>query len=494
MADRMNAAELPSDTPHVVIVGGGITGLSAAFYLQQAARAAGIALSYTLVERDDRLGGKIHTDTIDGAAYGAPGAFVVEAGPDSFIVQKPEALQLVHDLGLADRIMDVNEQRRSVHVLVKGRRIPLPDGLSLLAPTKLLPFALSPLISLRGKLRMALDLLIPPRRDDADETLADFVRRRFGSEALDKIGEPLLAGIHSSEAERQSMMATFPRFRALERKHGSLIRGMRAHRPPPGSRPSPFATLRGGVGELVAALARALDGRLLAGRGVASLSYLPSEDPAYRLRLDDGATLAADAVILTAPAFAAAELVAPFQPDLAEGLRQIRYATTATVSLAYPRAAVGDALDAVGLIIPRSEGCRINACTITSVKFSHRAPGDYALLRVFFGGARNPDVVALDDAAIVALARDELRAIYGIAADPLFSRIYRWQRSNPQYELGHLERVDALDRACPPGLLLAGSAYRGVGIPDCIRQGREAAERAVADLRERVQRMRFEQV
>lgn len=216
------------DYPHIVVVGGGISGLSAAFYLQKAARAAGLPLRYTLIERDARFGGKIQTDTI--AVPGAAGAFIVEGGPDSFITQKPWGMQLARDLGLEDQLMDTNEARRKVYVLVKGRLRPLPDGLMLVVPTRIVPFALSPLISPWGKLRMALDLLIPPRRDRMDETLADFIRRRLGTEALDRIAEPLMAGIHNSEAERQSLLATFPRFRAIEEKHGSLIRGMLAQR------------------------------------------------------------------------------------------------------------------------------------------------------------------------------------------------------------------------------------------------------------------------
>lgn len=470
--------------PRVVIVGGGISGLSAAFYLQQAAHAARVPLSYTLVERDVRCGGKIKTDLIAGADYGAAGRFVVEAGPDSFVTQKPWALQLARDLGLDDQLIGTNEAKRKVYVLVKGKRHPLPDGLALIVPTNFLAFARSSLISPLGKLRMVLDMLLPPRRDGADETLADFVRRRLGAEALDKIGEPLLAGIHSSEAERQSLLATFPRFRTLEQQHGSLIRGMRAHRPAAGAR-SPFATLRGGLGDLVDALVAALDGRLLNGRSVAAIDYTPTHAPAYHVRLNDGTLLPADAVILTTPAFVAADLVAPFQPDLSAELRQIRYVTTATVSLAYKRADIGAALDGFGLLIPASEHRSVNACTMTSIKFAQRAPDDYTLLRVFLGGSRNPAVVERDDPAILALVRDELATLFGITVEPVFTRIYRWPRANPQYDLGHLERVAAIERRCPPSLYLAGCAYRGVGIPDCVAQGRTAAERLVAELRSR---------
>jgi oxygen-dependent protoporphyrinogen oxidase len=371
----------------------------------------------------------------------------------------------------------------------------------LIVPTKLMPFALSPVISPIGKLRMALDLLIPPRRDSADETLADFVRRRLGAEALDKLAEPLLSGIHNAEAERQSLLATFPRLREIEQQHGSLIRGMIAQRretqdqersslilgPSSLVGRSPFVTLKGGIATLAGALVGALDGRLIAGQGVAALDHDPAAARPYRARIDGGETLEADAVILAAPAFAAADMVVPFQPALADGLRRIRYTASGTVSLAYRRSDVGELLDGFGLVIPRAERRRINAVTITSSKFAHRAPADAVLLRVFVGGSRNPDVPGLDDGALLDLARGELRGTLGVRAEPLWSRIYRWPRSNPQYDVGHLDRVGALEALCPAGLYLAGSAYRGVGIPDCARQGREAAEHVLAYLGKRLE-------
>ena len=225
---------------------------------------------------------------------------------------------------------------------------------------------------------------------------------------------------------------------------------------------------------------RALDGRLIGGTGVAALDYDPAAARPYRVRLEDGEVLDADAVVLTAPSFAAADLVERFQPELAAGLRRIRYVTTGTVSLAYAKREIGAPLDGYGLVIPRTERRRINAVTISSAKFTHRAPDDAVLLRVFVGGSRNPDVAELDDVPLLELARAELRDILGIQAEPLWSRIYRWPRSNPQYDVGHLAHIDALEALCPAGLYLAGSAYRGVGIPDCARQGQETAARVLA--------------
>src|SRR5262245_48221588 len=269
-----NLPDAPLDMSHVVIVGGGITGLSAAFYLERAARTTGMPIRYTLIERDERFGGKIQTDTIaqDG------GTFLVEGGPDSFVAQKPWGMQLARDLGLGEQLMSTQPARHTTYVLHRGRARPMPEGMMLVVPTRILPFVRSPLLSLSGKLRMALDLVIPPRRDGADETLANFIRRRLGAEALETLAEPLLAGIHSADPERQSILATFPRFRALEEQHGGLIRGMLAQqrktkderretkdqrqegdssstlRPSPFVSQSPFVTLRGGIGELVRAL------------------------------------------------------------------------------------------------------------------------------------------------------------------------------------------------------------------------------------------------
>jgi len=494
------ALDFASEPAHVVIIGGGITGLSTAYYLQKAARAAGRAVRYTLVERDARLGGKLVSEAV--------GDFVVEGGPDSFITQKPWGLQLARELGLADQLIGTNERRHKVYVLIDGRPRPMPDGLLLIVPTEFMPFALSPVISPLGKLRMALDLVIPARRDDEDETLADFIRRRLGAEALDRLAEPLLSGIHNAESERQSLLATFPRLREVEARYGSLTRGMIAQKreaarrrasaaangraggsSAPAGPPvpaTPFVTLKGGLGALAEALARALAGRVVVGQGVAALDHEPAAAHPYRVRLDGGEILAADAVIVTAPSYAAADLVAPLVPDLAEGLRQIRYVTTGTVTLAYRRDAIGEPLARYGLVIPRTERRRINAITVSSAKFDHRAPDAAVLMRVFVGGSRNPDVPGLDDAPLLDLVRGELREILGVRAEPLWSRIYRWPRSNPQYDVGHLARVDALEAHAVDELYLSGSAYRGVGIPDCVRQGQETAGRVMAYLSDRV--------
>jgi oxygen-dependent protoporphyrinogen oxidase len=481
----MSSTHTPAldDTVQIVIIGGGITGLAAAYHLQQQARAAGMALRCTVVERDARLGGKIVTEY-----PGGTGAFVVEGGPDSFVARKPWAMELVRELGLGGDVIGANHARHATYVLRHGRLTPLPAGLGMIAPTQWLPFLRSPLFSPWGKLRMALEQVIPARRSDEDETLAHFVRRRFGQEALDLLGEPLLAAIHSGVAEQQSMLATFPNFRAMEREHGSVTRAARrqaAKARQNGTQSAAFVSLRGGIGALVDALVARLEGELLAGRAAVALD--PDDHAGgYRVHLDDGRSLRADALIVTTPAYAAADLVEPLHAELAHTLREIPYVSTGTITLAYRRSEVGTPLDGFGVVIPRGEGRRINACTMSSLKFPHRAPDDYLLVRVFVGGTNRPDLLHLDDDALCEVVREELRDLLGITAAPAWSRVYRWWNANPQYNLGHMERVERIAALCPPGLFLSGSAYRGVGIPDCVRQAREAAEQAFMYVQQRV--------
>jgi len=466
----------------IAIIGGGIAGLATAYYLQEGARRAGLPLTYTLIERTPTFGGKISTDVRHG--------FVIEGGPDSFITQKPAALRLCRELGLEDRLVGTNDHRRKTYVLDGGRLCPLPDGVMLVVPTRLAPFALSPLISLRGKVRMGLDLLIPPRRENGDESLADFIRRRLGQEALDKIAGPLMAGIHVADPERLSLQATFPRFIALEQKYGSLIRGMlaqKARRRAQGSngagQPLPlFMTLRGGLRELVEALVARLEGELLTGTRVVGLKWdseaRSGEGAPYHLRLADGGTLRADAVVLATPTYVAADLLEPLHPTLATELRAIRYLSTATVSLGFRRAEFEHPLDGFGFVVSAREQSPLLACTWTSTKFNGRAPDEHVLVRGFVGGPRHEEAVGLPDEALIELVRDELRRVMGVHARPVVARIYRWPQANPQYDVGHLERVNRIEALAAdlPGLYLTGSAYRGVGLPDCIAQGQATAE------------------
>jgi protoporphyrinogen/coproporphyrinogen III oxidase len=461
---------------HVVIVGGGISGLSAAWYLQQS-RSSGLDINYTVLEASDRWGGKILTEQVED--------FVVEAGPDSFLTQKPWALQLARELGLTERLLGTNDHMRTVYVLHRGKSVALPDGVLLIVPTKFLPFALSPLISLPGKLRMGLDLVIPAKGNDQDETLAEFVRRRLGNEALNKIAEPLMSGIYNAEAEKQSIMATFPRFRQLEREHGSLIRGMLASQrqrvaASSDTQTSMFMSLQGGTQELVDALVQQLKGDLRLHTRVSAIEQ--TAEGHYRVTTSDGARLDADAVLLTTPAYTAAELLRPLSSDAANLLAAIRYVGTGTISMAFRAADIKRPLHGFGLVIPKSEKRPINAITISSTKFNHRAPQGYVLLRVFFGGSRSPETMSYDDAKLFAVICQELQAILGIETAPLFHRIYRWHNANPQYDLNHLERIAAIEAALPTGIYVSGSACRGVGLPDCIYQSQQTVNRMINQL------------
>lgn len=456
--------------PDIIVVGGGIAGLATAYYLQGKP-----GYNITLVEEQSRLGGKIVTDRPEG--------FVIDGGPDSFLTQKPWAVELCRQLGLGQRLIGTNELQRKVYVLWKKKLHLLPDGVLLIIPTRFRPFATSSLISPWGKLRMGLDLLIPPRRAQNDESVAAFVRRRLGAEALDKIAEPLMGGIHVSDPERQSLQASFPRFIDLEHKYGSLIRGMviaRNKQPrSPATRPLPtFMTLRGGVGELVEALVQKMEGvRHITGRRAVALD----EDtlPPYRLRLDDGTALEADAVVLATPAYVAGDLAAGLDAPLADRLRAIRYVSTATVSFGFDRATFEHPLNGFGFVIPSKEQRRISACTWSSTKYENRAPEGRVLLRCFVGGATHEQHALVDDATMIRAARDELHALMGVRAAPVITRLFRWQRANPQYDVGHLDRLAEMEgrlAANHPALYLTGSAYRGVGIPDCVHNAALTAQ------------------
>jgi oxygen-dependent protoporphyrinogen oxidase len=392
--------------------------------------------------------------------------------------------------------MGTNPDQKKLFVIHRGRLTPMPDGVMLIIPTRFMPFITSSLISWPGKIRMGMDFLIPRRKDDADESVGSFIRRRLGQEALEKIAEPLMSGIHVSDPEQQSLLGTFPRFRNLEKQHGSLIRGMMAQRRAahtPGSgapRPegaawksSVFVSLRGGMTQLVRALEKALTGgQVHTGSRVTDI--LPLAEGGYRLATAAGGSVDVDAVVIATPAFVTAELVARAAPDLSRALAGIRYVSTATVSLAFRRSEFGDPLKGVGFIIPRKENRKISACTFSSIKFANRAPDGQVLLRCFVGGPGHEEALERSDVQIIADARQELAALLGMRAEPTLARVFRWPKGNAQYDVGHLERVSQMHQMCPAGLFLTGSAYEGVGVPDCIHQGQQAADRVLAYLRQ----------
>ena len=468
-----------------MILGGGITGLSAAWTLQQASAREGLPITYTLAEQSGRWGGKIRSERVE--RDGDPAAWVLEAGPDGLLTRKPWALALARALRLDDHFLYVGRENARTFVLRRGRPEPLPAGLQLLAPTEWPPFLRSPLFSPWGKLRIALEPLLPPRRATSDESLAAFVRRRLGSEALERVAEPLMAGVFNAEAERQSILATFPQFLALEREHGSVIRGLRAARrnqPPSSSPPPAFLSFDTGNQVLVDALVAHLTGTLRLHTPARAIAH--GDDGRYIVHLDDGATLAADAVILATPASVSAMLTRELAPEAAALLAGIRYAGIGAIYVAYRRSDIPRPLVGAGVVIPASEGRRIDGITWMSSKWSHRAPEGYALIRVFFGGPHTRGMLEVDDARLTAIVREELADILGIRAASLFTRSFRWPDGYPQYDVGHLERVAAIEAALPAGVAVAGSSYRGVGVPDCVHQGEQAAEQVIERLASRI--------
>ncbi len=459
-----------------LVIGGGIAGLAAALELSRGDHAV------ALVEASERFGGKIATERSDG--------FLLEAGPDSFARHNPAGLALVRELGLEERLVPTRPGR--VYG-VRGRRlVPLPEGLHLVVPTRLAPVLASPLLSWRGKARLLADLVLPrrdPRAGDGgrEESVGAFVRRRLGAEYLERVAGPLLAGIHATAPDRLSLDAAFPRLAALERRHRSLILGARAAAADRrGDEGAARVTLAGGLGELVEALVERLEPRGVDLRTGAGATTLEPAGPGgagggrWRLRLAGGGALEADGVVLAVPAAAAAGLLAGAAPELVSGLRELPAASTATVSLAYPRPAVRHPLDGVGFLASAGEGLAVTACTFSSSKFPGRAPAGHVLLRAYVGGSRHGDRARLGEAELVALVRDELTDLLGLSGDPVLVRIHRFLDANPRYVLGRAERVREIEAALPPGLALAGCAFHGLGIPDCIASGRRAARRILA--------------
>jgi protoporphyrinogen/coproporphyrinogen III oxidase len=460
----------------LVVVGGGISGLAAAHRAVEIARQRGRALDLTLLEGADRLGGTIQTERRDG--------FLVECGPDSFISEKPWALALCRRLGLEDRLVRTDDRYRSAFVVHRGRLHALPEGFQMMAPTRLAPLLASSLFSWRGKARMALDLVLP-RGGDPDESLGAFVRRRLGREALERVAQPLIGGIYTADPDSLSLAATMPRFLEMERRDRSVILGMRrAGRAAPaaaqdmsGARWSLFLTLADGMEELVHALSERLPPGVV--RLKERVVEVERREEGWRLVTTEGAAVEADAVILTPEAHQSARLLRRLDPGLAHLLEGIPYASSATVTLAYRRSEIAHPLDGFGFVVPRVEGRPIIACTFSSVKYPGRAPDGMALLRVFVGGAMNEGALEGDDAALVATARSQLAELLGARGEPLVTRVSRHVKAMPQYQVGHLARVEAIEAAARRhrGLALAGGAYRGVGISDCVRSGEDAAER-----------------
>ncbi|HXY54458.1 MAG TPA: protoporphyrinogen oxidase [Nitrospirota bacterium] len=467
--------------PKVIIVGGGIAGLAAAVHLKSGAKAHGKAIDIVLLEKDRRIGGKFITEKI--------GPFTVEGGPDSFLPEKVWTVNLARHLGLESEMMPTNEQFKGTYLYSKNKLHALPDGVMLMVPTMLWPMVKSGLISWPGKLRMGMEVIIPKRKDRGDESLADFVTRRLGRECLEKIAEPLVAGIHTSNPDNMSVLATFPRFVQMEQKSGSLILGMlSAMKKRPSSAPPPkpgapkmtfFMSFKDGIQALSDKCVEYIGNESIrVGAGVKAVE--PRSGGGYAVLLESGETLEADHVMLGTASYDSAEMIKGLDADLAAQLNKIEWSTSATVSIAFRKEDVKVPLKGFGFIVPRVEGRSINAATYSSIKWSFRAPDDHVLVRGFVGGGHHEELVnELDDARLVRTVLEELDAIVGIKAEARFSKVYRWYRGMPKYTVGHLDRISVIDRsvAMHPGLHLIGCSYKGIGIGDCVHESQIAAEK-----------------
>jgi oxygen-dependent protoporphyrinogen oxidase len=453
----------------IVIIGGGITGLAAAHRIAELDPAAQV----TILEASSRLGGTIQTEFRDG--------FLLERGPDSFISEKPHAIDLAKRLGLESQLIQTNEEFRRSFIVRDGRLRAVPEGFQLMAPSRMWPFISSDIFSLPGKMRMVADLFLPRKSTNGttDESLASFVRRRLGEEALARMAQPMVGGIYTADPETLSLRATLPRFLDMEQKHRSLILAMlwqgRAQKTgTSGARYSLFVSFDRGMQVLVDALVTQINADLRVKTRAQRLSF----DHEWTISTDKDEQIKADAVCLAVPAFVAAALLQDMHEQLAQKLRGINYASTATINFGYRRAAIAHRLNGFGFVVPLIEKRSLIACTFSNVKFSGRAPEGQVLVRAFAGGALQPEMFALDELEMSRRVESDLRELLGIREDPRFIEVAKWERSMPQYEVGHLDRVDEIERLAGelPGLALAGNPYRGAGIPDCIRSGEAAAE------------------
>lgn len=473
----------------IAVVGGGISGLAAAFHLSEARR-QGTPLEEYLIEASPRLGGALCTEQVDGC--------VVETGADSFLTEKRDALELCQQLGIADQVIGSQDQQRRTLILHRGKLVPLPEGFEFLVPTRLLAVARTPLLSLRDKLALAAEVFARPPERQTDESVASFVQRHFGSSLLENIVDPLLTGVYGGDSHLLSAAAVLPRFVELEQKWGSLVRGMRhaarerrqqGNRQPGGgnARLPIFSALRGGLGSLVAALQERLDdNRVVCGRPLLRIARLagPTGVGSYRLTFEGNHSFVADAVVLALPAYESARLLHSLDSKLAERLSEIPYSSSLILALGYDAAALKGLPTGFGFLVPRKEKRRLIACTFVGQKFAGRVPPNRVLLRCFLGGVRDEAVLELSDAEVAATVKQELQSILGITAEPLFLRVYRWRKALAQYTVGHQERLSAIQRHLTShrGLYLCGNAYQGIGVPDCIRSGKQATEACLRQL------------
>jgi protoporphyrinogen/coproporphyrinogen III oxidase len=468
----------------VAIIGGGIAGLAAAYRLRELAAAREMPLEVTLLERSAHLGGPLETIRRDG--------FVIETGADSFLSEKPAASELAGRLGIDSELIPTRDQYRRTLIVRAGRLVEVPEGFSLMAPTRLGPVLRSELFSPIAKLRIALEQFIPRRHDPSEESLASFVTRRLGREVLDRVAQPLAGGIYTADPEQLSLTATMPRFVEMERRYGSLYKGLRAaeqarssmSKGVSGARWNLFLSFRNGMASLIETLAARLGGCV---RGQTEVRSIIRDGVRWRLDLATGEAEFADAVICAAPALAASPMMSAVSDRLARLLGEISYASAAVVSMTFRESDFPAHPKSFGFVVPIAERRKIIAGSFSSLKYENRAPAGFISTRAFLGGVLQNEMLQLADDDLIAAAREEFRALLNVTADPRFAAVRRWPHSMPQYVVGHLARVTEIERVAAqiPGFELAGAGYRGVGIPDCIRSGEHAAEKILDHFRAR---------
>ncbi|MBI5750304.1 MAG: protoporphyrinogen oxidase [Nitrospinae bacterium] len=482
----------------IVIIGGGISGLATAYSLEERAEREGKSVSITLLEKKNQIGGNILTERV--------GDFLIEGGPDCFLSEKPWAIQLCERLGMRESLLRTNDEFRKTYILWNGHLYELPEGVILMIPTEIFPLLKSNLISLSGKIRMGMELFIPKKESSDDESLSQFVRRRLGQEALDKIAAPLVAGVHAEDPDTMSVKSRFPRFVQMEEEYGSLIKGMIAKRREmrmagsKGNKPkyTMFMTLKDGLSEMPATIVQNLKStEILTNKEVLSvdkvssnvilseaknLNHVVSEAKLmkhkYKVSLKNGEVLDADTVVFASPSYETARLLTGIDDSISDLLNKIPYTSTATVSLAFKKDSIFHPMNGFGFLVPSQEKRRITGATWVSRKFSYRSPDDSVLIRCFIGGSHNEKLIFLNDKDMIEMVKRELRDIMGITSEPLLTRIYRWERAMPQYTIGHEGRLSILDKKLSeyPGIFLTGSSYRGSGISECIKDGQLTAE------------------
>ncbi|MEM9658276.1 MAG: protoporphyrinogen oxidase [Planctomycetota bacterium] len=466
----------------VAVIGGGVSGLAAAYQLAH----SDADLHVSLFEAAEKLGGVVQTEHADGYCF--------ELGPDSMLSRQPWAIDLCRRAGIADKLINTNEANRGAHVVRRGKLLRIPDGLAVMAPERIWPFVTTPILSWGGKLRVAAEPFVRRRTDASDESLAEFARRRLGKEAFDRLVQPLASGIFMGDPERLSMEAAFPQFRQMESTHGSLVRGARDRRAKRsgaassgGPRYSLFVAPQRGIGQMAAAIAEQLGRQCQVFCNSPVDALQRGSEGAWLLDIGGGPETRREAfrgIVIALPAYRAGALLSDVDPEAAELLDGIHYASCVVVNIAFRRSDVAHPLDSFGFVTPHVERRSLAACTFSSVKYQGRAPDDVVLLRAFLGGEKTPQALDWTDQRVLDVVQEELRELLGATGKPLTSRITRWRRSMPQYHVGHQSHVDQIDRRVEhlPRLELAGNAYHGVGIPQCVRGGQQAGDRLLAAL------------